>query len=121
MAFNSKDYTSPPFCDGLMDLTVEECLYVQGELKEVATAIGVDYYTYDVLLGYSTADRWTKGEWINGDTAEYCFYYTAPEAPEEPIEETPVEEEPVEETTPTEPTEAPTEETTTEEETTEEV
>ncbi|PGO60702.1 hypothetical protein [Priestia megaterium] len=120
MAFNKTDYTKPPFVNGLMDLTNEETLYVQTELEKVATSIGVDYYTYDVLLGYCTADRWTKGEWINGDTAEYSFYYTAPEAPEapeEPVEETPVEEAPEEETASTEPTEEPT----TEEETTEEV
>lgn len=106
MAFNKNDYTKPPFTNGLMDLTVEECLYVQAELKEVAQSLGVDYYTYDVLLGYCTyPERWEAGEWINGDTAEYCFYYVAPEV-EQPVEEEPVE--------PTEPDVQP-------EETTEEV
>ena len=95
MPFNSTDFTQPPFANGLMNLTEEEILYVQSELKEIAASLGVDYYIYDVLLGYNSGERWTAGEWINGDTAEYCFYYTP--AVEEPVEEQPVPEEPVEE------------------------
>ena len=107
MAFNTTDYTQPPFVNGLMDLTVEEILYVQAELKEVAESLGLDYYTYDVLLGYCTGERWQAGEWINGDTAEYCFYYVQPE------EEIPTE--PVDEEVPVEPEVQPEETTNTEE------
>jgi hypothetical protein len=65
MAFNSTDYTKPPFVNGMdLGLTKEEILYVQSELKEVAASLGVDYFTYDVLLGYCTMDRWSKGEWV---------------------------------------------------------
>jgi hypothetical protein len=75
-----------------MDLTVEEVLYVQSELQAIAVEQGHEgQYTYDTLLAYNTAERWTDEEWINGDTAEYCFYYVAEEAPTEPMEETPVE------------------------------
>ena len=86
MAFNSTDYNKPPFVNGMdLGLTKEELLYVQSELKKVAEDLGVAYFTYDVLLGYCTLDRWSKGEWVNQDTAEYCFYYV--EAGEEQPQE----------------------------------
>lgn len=76
MAFNSTDYNKPPFVNGMDEgLTKEEILYVQDELKKVAASLGVDGFTYDVLLGYCSMERWEEGKWVNQDTAEYCFYY----------------------------------------------
>jgi hypothetical protein len=92
MAFNSTDYTKPPFVNGMDEgLTKEEILYVQAELKKVAEDLGVDGFTYDVLLGYCSMDRWEQKKWVNQDTAEYCYYYIDEEA-ENVEEEVPQEE-----------------------------
>jgi hypothetical protein len=102
MPFNKDDYTKPPYTNGLMDLTEEEILYIQAELKEIAESLGVTDFVYDVLLKYNSfPNRWDKGEWINQDTAVYCFYYVAPETEEE----IPVGDNPIEEPIPTESTE----------------
>lgn len=79
MAFNSTDYLKPPFTSGLMDLTEEEILYVQSELKKIAADLGVEFFTYDMLLAYCTPKRWQEGKWVNEETANYCFYYSTEE------------------------------------------
>jgi hypothetical protein len=109
MPFNADDYTKAPFANGLMfDPTTEETevLYVQDELKDIAQEISQDYYSMELQNRYNTyPDRWEKGEWINGDTAEFCFYYQPQPVEETPAEEPteePTEEQPVEEETPVE-------------------
>lgn len=97
MPFNKTDYTKPPFIEGLMfDPETEEdiILKVQLELQKVANDMRQDYYTIYVLNNYNSyPERWDKGEWINGDTAEFCWYYIpevveTPEVPEvQPIDE----------------------------------
>jgi hypothetical protein len=105
MPFNADDYTKAPFANGLMfDPATEETeiLYVKEELKEVAEGLGQDFYSMEVQNGYNTfPERWEAGEWINGDTAEFCFYFEPQPVEEEPIEE-PTEEQPVEEEVPVE-------------------
>ncbi|MFJ8247290.1 hypothetical protein [Peribacillus asahii] len=104
MPFNADDYTKAPFGSGIMfDPATEETeiLYVQSELKEIAEEQGVSILVDEVIYAYNSyPDRWDKGEWINGDTAEFCWAYQPveevieEESTELPAEE-PTEEEPV--------------------------
>lgn len=100
MPFNSTDYKQPPFVNGLMfdpETEEETILYVQQELKLVAEEIGETTMCDQVIWTYNSyPDRWDLGEWINGDTASFCWSYQTEEMMGQPIEvQDPVVEEPV--------------------------
>lgn len=79
MPFNKDDYTKPPFTNGLMfdpETEETEIVYVREELKNIATALGVSSMVDQVIWDYNSyPDRWDTGEWINGDTANFCWNY----------------------------------------------
>ena len=87
----------PPQVNGIMDLTEEEVLSVQAELIAIQEAFEPDDYvaycdTQYLVSHYNDAH---PDLLINGDTAEYCLSYVAPEQ-QDPAEETPVEDPPAE-------------------------
>lgn len=110
MPFNLTDYSKPPYINGLMfDPATEEdlILYVQAELKKVAEEVGETTMCDAVIWTYNSyPDRWDKGEWINGDTANFCWSYQTEDIYEYPIED-PVEEPVIEETETEPPVEEP--------------
>jgi hypothetical protein len=118
MSFNADDYTQPPFTNGIMTLTNDECVKVKDKCQEIKEAYKATSYdpepsTQYVVSSYNESNNYKEG--INGDTYHVIEKYNpevntqgiSPDAPEgivpEP-EEAP--EEPTE--TPEEPTEGET-------------
>lgn len=86
----------PPQVNGIMDLTEDEILQIQGELIEIQNAFEPDDYVpyCDTLYLVSHYNDAHPDMLINGDTAEYCLSYVKQENPA--VDETPVEEPPAE-------------------------
>ncbi len=74
MPFNTEnDYTKPPYTNGIMTLTNDECLYVIEKCEEVAAAYkpeepweGPKPDKIYIISNYNRIDNWQKA--INGDT-----------------------------------------------------
>jgi len=134
MPFNADDYTQPPFTNGIMTLTNDECVKVKDKCQEIKDAYKSSPANPDpsmmyVVSAYNESNNFKEG--INGDTYNTLEKYNpevntqgiAPDAPEgivtEPTEtpEEPTEGEtlPEEENVPNEPETAPADEQPTEE------
>jgi hypothetical protein len=78
MPFNSDNYTQPPFTNGIMTLTNDECVKVKNKCQEIK-----DAYVYDsnypsptmlyVVSTYNESNNYQEA--INGDTYEVLERY----------------------------------------------
>jgi hypothetical protein len=78
MTFNPNDYTKPPFTNGVMTLSNDECVKVKTKCQEIK-----DAYEYDpnypapsplyVISNYNESNNYQEG--INGDTYEVIERY----------------------------------------------
>jgi hypothetical protein len=78
MPFNKDDYTQPPFTNGIMTLTNDECVKVKNKCQEIKDAYeptqgNPEPTTIYVVSSYNESNSYQEG--INGDTYDVVERY----------------------------------------------